>query len=418
MARLAPLGDTYQAGTLSGNPVAMTAGLATLDLLEREHGWERLEALGARARGHDPAAACACAVPGALGADRFALLDVAARGRGAAHRGGAHRARDARFAHLFHAMLERGVYLPPSAYEALLPVAGPHARRPRSASATPCGTRSQRSHEITRASFSSPPSPWCWFQWCRSAGGCSTSATTRRQTIQAERAGYADQAAAAQGLLEGGMRPERIHELLPKIAISDGQAALAPEVSEALVTEERSRHRQYAWEGGVLPAGARPVHRRHCPRPARRGGVVARSRTISSQLVSHQFKTPLASLQLSLETLALRTPPPAQARVLIDRMLSDLSRMELMVTQILESARLERGRVDFKSEPLQLAGAVARDHRPARGAHQEVAGEHRERHRAGLGGGQRSARPGRGGPQRARERARRAGSRAAAAPSP
>jgi glutamate-1-semialdehyde 2,1-aminomutase len=41
MARLAPDGDTYQAGTLSGNPVAMTAGLATLDLLVRESGWQR-----------------------------------------------------------------------------------------------------------------------------------------------------------------------------------------------------------------------------------------------------------------------------------------------------------------------------------------------------------------------------------------
>jgi glutamate-1-semialdehyde 2,1-aminomutase len=47
MARLAPDGDTYQAGTLSGNPVAMAAGLATLDLLERESGWQKLEALGA-----------------------------------------------------------------------------------------------------------------------------------------------------------------------------------------------------------------------------------------------------------------------------------------------------------------------------------------------------------------------------------
>src|SRR5579863_1279352 len=47
LARLAPEGDTYQAGTLSGNPVAMTAGLATLDLLEREDGWQRLEARGA-----------------------------------------------------------------------------------------------------------------------------------------------------------------------------------------------------------------------------------------------------------------------------------------------------------------------------------------------------------------------------------
>ena len=58
--------------------------------------------------------------------------------------------------------------------------------------------------------------------------------------------------------------------------------------------------------------------------------------------------------------MALRALSPEAARTLIDRMLADLARMEPMVTQILESARLERGRVDFKSEPLELAAAVAR----------------------------------------------------------
>jgi len=77
-------------------------------------------------------------------------------------------------------------------------------------------------------------------------------------------------------------------------------------------------------------------------------------------LVSHQFKTPLASLQLSLETMTLRTLSAEQSRTLTDRMLADLARMEAMVTQILESARLERGRVEFKSEPLELGAAVAR----------------------------------------------------------
>jgi signal transduction histidine kinase len=58
--------------------------------------------------------------------------------------------------------------------------------------------------------------------------------------------------------------------------------------------------------------------------------------------------------------MALRTLSPEQARTLIDRMLSDLGRMEAMVTQILESVRLERGRVDLRREPLDLAGAVTR----------------------------------------------------------
>ncbi len=46
MSHLAPEGPVYQAGTLSGNPVAMAAGLTTLRILERDHGWDRLEELG------------------------------------------------------------------------------------------------------------------------------------------------------------------------------------------------------------------------------------------------------------------------------------------------------------------------------------------------------------------------------------
>jgi len=45
---LAPLGAVYQAGTLSGNPLAMAAGLAQLKELDRKRGWDELEVLGAR----------------------------------------------------------------------------------------------------------------------------------------------------------------------------------------------------------------------------------------------------------------------------------------------------------------------------------------------------------------------------------
>ena len=48
MDAISPLGPVYQAGTLSGNPVAMAAGLAQLQEMERTQGWQRLETLGAR----------------------------------------------------------------------------------------------------------------------------------------------------------------------------------------------------------------------------------------------------------------------------------------------------------------------------------------------------------------------------------
>jgi glutamate-1-semialdehyde 2,1-aminomutase len=118
MSRLAPDGDTYQAGTLSGNPVAMASGIATLDVLTQQNGWQKLEALGAELETLLKPVLNKAGFPvhlvrsGSLfwmsfhekGAPRTA----AALADGASKRFGA----------LFHAMLDRGVYLPPSAYEA------------------------------------------------------------------------------------------------------------------------------------------------------------------------------------------------------------------------------------------------------------------------------------------------------------
>jgi glutamate-1-semialdehyde 2,1-aminomutase len=118
MQRLAPDGDTYQAGTLSGNPVAMAAGLATLDVLERESGWERLEARGAELERLLRPVLAQAPYP-------VHLVRVGSLFWMSFHEAGAPRTaaplssgETARFAALFHAMLERGVYLPPSAYEA------------------------------------------------------------------------------------------------------------------------------------------------------------------------------------------------------------------------------------------------------------------------------------------------------------
>jgi glutamate-1-semialdehyde 2,1-aminomutase len=117
MKHLAPDGGTYQAGTLSGNPVAMSAGVATLDRMVSEKGWERLETLGA---------ALERAVAPVLAAAPFPIQIVRAGSLFwlALHPGPAPRAAitlearaSARFAALFHAMLARGMYLPPSPYE-------------------------------------------------------------------------------------------------------------------------------------------------------------------------------------------------------------------------------------------------------------------------------------------------------------
>lgn len=118
MQRLAPIGDTYQAGTLSGNPLAMASGVATLDVMARESGWSRLEELGAEVeRTLQPLLAAA---PFPIHFVRSGSLFWMSFHEGGAPRAAAAMSEQAtsRFGALFHAMLARGVYLPPSAYEA------------------------------------------------------------------------------------------------------------------------------------------------------------------------------------------------------------------------------------------------------------------------------------------------------------
>jgi glutamate-1-semialdehyde 2,1-aminomutase len=118
MQRLAPLGDTYQAGTLSGNPVAMAAGITTVDILSKESGWERLEQIGAQVeRSLLPVLSDA---PFPIHFVRAGSLFWMSFHDAAAPRTAASMSAEAlkRYSTLFHAMLDRGVYLPPSAYEA------------------------------------------------------------------------------------------------------------------------------------------------------------------------------------------------------------------------------------------------------------------------------------------------------------
>jgi glutamate-1-semialdehyde 2,1-aminomutase len=117
MSRLAPDGDTYQAGTLSGNPVAMSAGVATLDVLISSGGWEKLEALGGSLE--KLLAPVVSSAPMPLQLVRQGSLFWLALHEGPAPRAAITLTETAskRFAALFHAMLARGVYLPPSAYE-------------------------------------------------------------------------------------------------------------------------------------------------------------------------------------------------------------------------------------------------------------------------------------------------------------
>ena len=117
MDLLAPLGPVYQAGTLSGNPLAMAAGIACLRLLDEETPYARLDALGQKLREAVVAAAKEKGLPvqvpqrGSMFSIFFTATPV--RDYATALTGDA-----ALFGRFFHACLQRDVYLAPSAYEA------------------------------------------------------------------------------------------------------------------------------------------------------------------------------------------------------------------------------------------------------------------------------------------------------------
>jgi len=118
MEKIAPLGPVYQAGTLSGNPVAMTAGLKTLELISVAGFFNDLSAKVETLVNGIMEQAKAASIPmtenhvggmfGLFFSEEDKVTDFA----------GATACNQARFKQFFHAMLDRGIYLAPSSYEA------------------------------------------------------------------------------------------------------------------------------------------------------------------------------------------------------------------------------------------------------------------------------------------------------------
>ena len=117
MEQIAPLGPVYQAGTLSGNPLAMTAGIETLKILQEAGTYQRLEALAARLADGLLAAAKAAEVP-VYGTRVGSVMTLFFAKGPVTDYASARTADTGRFATYFRAMLEQGVYLAPSQFEA------------------------------------------------------------------------------------------------------------------------------------------------------------------------------------------------------------------------------------------------------------------------------------------------------------
>jgi glutamate-1-semialdehyde 2,1-aminomutase len=117
MDRVAPLGPVYQAGTLAGNPLAMRAGIATLDQLSAPGLYERIEKLGGMLVEGIREELAANKIPGQVNSIG-SLATLFFTPEPVRNYSDAKKSDTKRYTRYFRAMLERGVFLAPSQFEA------------------------------------------------------------------------------------------------------------------------------------------------------------------------------------------------------------------------------------------------------------------------------------------------------------
>lgn len=147
-----------------------------------------------------------------------------------------------------------------------------------------------------------------------------------------------------------GLMTERLSAALAASGVSADEIA-------RLGTERAQRLNRYAWEGAfflaVLIAAMAVVLK-----ALREESELRRRQERFLAAVSHEFKSPLASLRLSVETLSLRDPPPAERAELVRRIVVELGRLERMVANTLDTSRLASGG-ESHPERVALAEIVA-----------------------------------------------------------
>lgn len=160
---------------------------------------------------------------------------------------------------------------------------------------------------------------------------------------------------AAKELLARGSQTADVRARFPHVAVSAaGEVEVDPEARAALLDVRDRRLNRYGWEGSffllVLLIGMGIL-----VQTVRQRAELARRQQNFVAAVSHEFKSPLASLRLAAETIALRKPEGESLARLAGRMTDDVDRLSYMVTNILEAARIDEGRLEQRPEAVPLA---------------------------------------------------------------
>ena len=171
---------------------------------------------------------------------------------------------------------------------------------------------------------------------------------------------YRAEAGAMTAILGDAQAPVQAERTLadafPHLRIENGVATIRGTAIALLEDDAASRINRYAWEGGffllVLLAGMAIL-----TRAIRFDADLRRRQQNFLASVSHEFKSPLASMRLSAETLMMRAPDP-DSRHLGQRLLEDGERLLRMVDNLLNTAQLEDGRLSLQPESIAVRAVV------------------------------------------------------------
>jgi len=172
------------------------------------------------------------------------------------------------------------------------------------------------------------------------------------------RAQYEASAALATQLVRAGVPWEQVGSGHPELAsLPDGRVRVSSVALDQLDSDRFHRLNRYSWEGAfflLVLFGAMTV----VYMAIRDHAALRQQQDLFLAAASHELRSPLSSLQLSADTLAMRDPPPARRLELVTRVQADLARLERTIANILHASRLSGG-VHLVREQLALDSEVA-----------------------------------------------------------
>ena len=157
----------------------------------------------------------------------------------------------------------------------------------------------------------------------------------------------------AEALLKAGVADAEVERLVDKVHVRGGVAELEETVLPRLEAQRRSRLNRYLWEGAfflaVLLAALLMI-----ARVLRQEARLRRRQDNFLAAVSHELKSPLAAARVAADTLALRDLDHLGRQRHVQRVLRGLERLQAMVDNLLESARIEEGALTFYRSQLSV----------------------------------------------------------------